>query len=287
MRQPMSLRDAVAEFVSDGDTVALEGTSHLVPFAAAHELIRQGRKELTVVRLAPDLVLDQLVGMGCVGRLVFGWGGSPGHVRLPRLRDALEEDWPTALAAEQLRPTDLAAAYEAGAMNLPFGVLSGYGGAASVPRTTRIRPLRCPFTGEEVAVVRALRPDVAFVHAQEADRCGNVLLWGDLGVQKAAALASRRTIVTVEEIVDDLCAWPNAYKLPSRAVTAVCVVPGGAHPSPALGHYERDRGFYRAWDGIARHRDVFRAWMERHVLATTDFAGFRRVLERSRSRSQG
>jgi glutaconate CoA-transferase subunit A len=283
----MSLRDAVAELVRDGDAVALEGTSHLVPFAAAHELIRQGRKDLTLVRLAPDLVLDQLVGMGCAGRLVYGWGCSPGLARLHRLRDALQEGWPGILAAEQLRPTDLAAAYEAGAMDLPFGVLSGYGGAAAVPRTSRISPLRCPFTGDELAVVRALRPDVAIVHAQEADRSGNVLLWGDLGVQKAAALASRRTIVTVEEIVDDLCAWPNAYQLPASAVTAVCVVPGGAHPSPAQGHYERDRGFYRAWDGIARRRDVFRAWMERHVLATADFAAFRRVLDRSRSRSQG
>jgi glutaconate CoA-transferase, subunit A len=286
MRQPMSLRDAVAEFVRDGDTVALEGTSHLVPFAAAHELIRQGRKDLTVVRLAPDLLLDQLVGMGCASRLVFGWGGSPGFARLHRLRDALREGWPLTPAAEQLRPTDLAAAYEAGAMNLPFGVLCGYGRAAAVPRTSRIRPLRCPFTGDELAVVRALRPDVAFIHAQEADRSGNVLFWGDLGVQKAAALASRRTIVTVEEIVDDLCAWPNAYQLPGTAVTAVCVVPGGAHPSPVLGYYERDRGFYRAWNGIARQRDMFRAWMARHVLATADFDGFRRVLDSSRSRSE-
>jgi glutaconate CoA-transferase subunit A len=287
MRQPMSLRDAVAEFVRDGDTVALEGTSHLVPFAAAHELIRQGRKDLTVVRLAPDLLLDQLVGMGCASRLVFGWGGSPGLARLHRLRDALREGWPLTPAAEQLRPTDLAAAYQAGAMNLPFGVLCGYGGAAAVPRTSRIRPLRCPFTGDELAVVRALRPDVAFLHAQEADRSGNVLFWGDLGVQKAAALASRRTIVTVEEIVDDLCAWPNAYQLPGGSLAAVCVVPGGAHPSPVLGHYERDRGFYRAWDGIARQRDAFGAWMERHVLATVDFDAFRRVLDSSRSRSQG
>jgi glutaconate CoA-transferase, subunit A len=276
MRHPMPLRDAVAAFVRDGDIVALEGTSHLVPFAAAHELIRQGRKDLTIVRQAPDLVLDQLVGMGCASRLVFGWGAGPAE--LHRLRDALQHGWPRAVAADQLRPTDLARAYEAGALNLPFGVLCGYGGATGVPRTPWIRPLQCPFTGDQLAVVRAVRPDVTFLHAQEADRHGNVLLWGDLGVQKAAALASRRTIVTVEEIVDDLCAWPNAYQLPHTAVSAVCPVPGGAWPSPAQGHYERDRGFYRAWDGIARHPAVFRAWMEQHVLATAGFEGFRKSL---------
>ena len=276
-----SLRDTVAEFVRDGDVVALEGTSDLVPFAAAHELIRQGRRDLTVVRLAPDLVLDQLVGMGCASRLVFAWGGCPNLAQLHRLRDGLENGWPQALAAEQLRPTDMACAYEAGAMNLPFAVLQGYGGAVARPCNQRIRPLRCPFSGKELAVVRAIRPDVAFIHAQEADRFGNVLLWGALGVQKLAALASRRLIVTVEEIVDDLRAWPNACRLPAALVAAVCKVPGGAHPSAVLGHYERDHDFYRRWDAIARSPAVFLAWMERHVAATADFAAFRRLLAES------
>lgn len=278
MRSLTSLSAAVAEFVRDGDIVALEGTAQLVPFAATHELIRQNRKDLTVVRVAPDLVLDQLAGMGCARRVIFAWGGRPSSARLHRLRDALDHGWPRRVIAEQLRPTDLASAYEAGATGLPFGVLNGYGGPVAMPRTRLIRPMRCPFTGNEVAVVRAIRPDVAIIHAQEADRDGNVLLWGALGVQKAAVLASRRAIVTVEEIVDDLRAWPNPYRLPRAIVSAVCLVPGGAQPSAAQGYYERDRGFYQAWDAIARVRGAFRGWMERHVRSTTDFDEFRRVL---------
>lgn len=281
MRHYPSLREAVAEFVRDGDMVALEGTSHLVPFAAAHELIRQGRRDLTVARLAPDLLLDQLVGMGCISRLIFAWGGSPGPGQLHRLRDGLERGWPHAPIAEQLRPTDMAAAYEAGAMNLPFAVLQGYGEAMPVPCSERIRPLRCPFTGTDLAVVGAIRPDVTIIHAQEADRFGNVLLWGPLGAQKAAAFAGRRLIVTVEEIVDDVRAWPNACRLPGAVVSAICAVPGGAHPSPVLGYYERDHGFYRAWDAISRNQGTFLAWMERHILATADFEAFRRILEES------
>ena len=280
-----SLRDAVAEHVRDGDTVALEGTSHLVPFAAAHELIRQGRRELTVARVAPDIVLDQLVGMGAARALVFAWGGRPGLARLPRLREALERAPPLGPAVEQLRPTDMADAYEAGASGLPFAPLRGYGAAVPAPRTSLVERLPCPITGREHAVVRAIRPDVAIVHAQEADRHGNVLLWGMLGVQKAAVLAGRRAIVTVEEVVDDLRAWPNAYRLPAAAVSAVCVVPGGAHPSPVQGHYERDHAFYKGWAAVARTPGTFRAWMERYVLATPDFAAFRQALEGVRDSS--
>jgi glutaconate CoA-transferase subunit A len=278
MPQQVSLRDAVAELARDGDVVALEGTSHLVPFAAAHELIRQGRRNLTVARLSPDLILDQLVGMGCVSRLVFAWGGSPSLAHLHRLRDALQRDLPHRLSAHQLRPTDMAAAYEAGAANLPFAVLPGSGEALIKARASWIKPLRCPYTEAELAAVQAIRPDVAFIHAQEADRSGNVLLWGALGVQKLAALASRRLVVTVEEIVDDLRAWPNACTLPRTVVSAVCVVPGGAYPSSALGHYERDDSFYREWGTISRSPEAFSTWMRRHVLATADFGEFRRTL---------
>jgi len=285
MLQQASLRDAVDEFVRDGDTVALEGTSHLVPFAAAHELIRQGRRNLTVARLSPDLILDQLAGMGCASRLIFAWGGSPSLARLHRLRASLQGGGPRAPSTHLLRPTDMAAAYEAGAANLPFAALPGSGEALTRARDPWIKPLRCPFTAAELAVVQAIRPDVAFVHAQEADRSGNVLLWGGLGVQKLAALASRRLIVTVEEIVDDLRAWPNACTLPRALVSAVCVVPGGAYPSPALGHYERDNGFYRRWDTVSRCPDAFAAWMERHILATADFGEFRRTLAGASRRS--
>lgn len=278
MRQLLSIREAVAEFVRDGAVVALEGTSHLVPFAAAHELIRQGCKDLTVTRLSPDLVLDQLVGMGCVARLVFAWGGTPRVTTLHRMREGLPR-----LSAHQLRPTDMVAAYEAGAANLPFGLLPGSSDAiAAHAHNAWIRQLSCPFTGAEIAAVHAIRPDVAFIHAQEADRSGNVLLWGTLGVQKLAALASRRLVVTVEEIVDDLRAWPNACMLPRTVVSAVCRVPGGAYPSAALGHYERDTGFYREWDAISRSAATFTTWMERHVLMTADFDAFRASLATSR-----
>lgn len=284
MRPDLSLPEAVAAFVRDGDLVAIEGSSHLVPYAAAHELIRQGRRDLKIACRAPDILLDQLVGMGCVDRLVFAWGKPSGLRPLHRLRDSLERGWPRGLVTEHLRPTDMACAYEAGAMNLPFAVLRGHGEAA-LPHGERIRSLTCPFTGTRCAAIGAIRPDVALIHAQEADRFGNVLLWGPLGMQRAAAFAARRLIVTVEDIVDDLRAWPNACRLPHAVVSAVCRVRGGAHPSPVPGHYERDQGFYRAWDPISRCRDRFLAWMERHILATPDFAVFRRTLGAATRRS--
>ena len=280
MREQISLHEAVAEFVHDGDVVAIEGTAHLVPFAAAHELIRQGRRDLTIARMAPDLLLDQLVGMGCVSRVIFGWGGRPGLAQLHRLRDGLQNGQPRQVAGEQLRQTDMASAYEAGAMNLPMAVLRGHTGIIEVPSQQRIARIRCPFTGEEVAAVRSIRPDVALIHAQEADRFGNVLLWGQMGVQKTAALASRRVIVTVEEVVDALPPAMNAVVLPHWIVTAVVHCPGGAYPSYAHGFYARDNAFYQRWDAIARDRATFEAWMQRHVLDTHDHAGFLASLER-------
>jgi glutaconate CoA-transferase subunit A len=278
MPELTTLGEAVAALVRDGDMVALEGGPDLVPCAAAQELVRRGRQGLTIVRVAPDLMLDQLVAAGCARRLIVGWGGSPGIARLHELHAALRPERQDALTIEQVRPTDLLAAYEAGAANLPFAVLRGYGGQMPMPRTTRIQPVRSPFDHREVAVIRPIRPDVAFLHAQEADRHGNVLLWGALGGQLAAAQASRRVVVTVEEISDDLTAWPNAVILPRTRLAAVCHVPGGAWPSAVQGHYERDRAFCFGWTGIARDPAKLAAWMRRHVLDTADFAAFRRTL---------
>jgi glutaconate CoA-transferase subunit A len=261
----VALADAVQEHVHDGDTVALEGFTHLIPHAAGHELIREGRRDLTLVRMTPDVVYDQLIGMGCARRLVFSWGGNPGVGSLHRLRDAVEHGWPVPLELEEHSHAGMAAAYAAGAANLPFGVLRGYRGG-DLPARTRVASVTCPFTGEELAAVPAHRPDVGIVHAQRADRHGNVQLWGILGVQKETVLASRRSIATVEEIVDELDARPGAIVLPSWAVDAVCVAPRGAHPSYAHGYYDRDNDFYVAWDAISRDRDTFRAWMQRHVL---------------------
>jgi glutaconate CoA-transferase subunit A len=263
------MAEAVAALVRDGDAVALEGFTHLIPHAAGHELIRQGRRDLTLVRMTPDVVYDQLIGMGCARKLVFSWGGNPGVGSLHRLRDAVEHGWPVPLEVEEHSHAGMAAAYAAGAANLPFGVLRGYEGG-DLPARTRVARVVCPFTGEELAAVPAHRPDVGIVHAQQADRRGNVELWGILGVQKETVLASARSIVTVEEIVDELEPRPGSVVLPSWVVGAVAHVPGGAHPSYAHGYYDRDNEFYVRWDAISRDRDGFRDWMRRHVLDTAD-----------------
>jgi glutaconate CoA-transferase, subunit A len=263
------LSAAVEELVHDGDTVALEGFTHLIPHAAGHELIRQGRRELALIRMTPDLIYDQLIGTGCARRLVFSWGGNPGVGSLHRFRDAVEHGWPAPLEVEEHSHAGMAAAYAAGAANLPFGMLRGYAGTDLVEHTN-VEWVECPFTGERLAAVRALRPDVGVVHAQQADESGNVQLWGITGVQKETVLASARSIVTVEEIVPELEHRPGGVVLPSWVVDAVSLAPGGAHPSYAAGYYDRDNAFYEAWDPISRDRDTFTDWMRRHVLETAD-----------------
>jgi glutaconate CoA-transferase subunit A len=275
MTQFLSLHDAVAAHLKDGDTVAMEGFTHLIPFAAGHEVIRQERKGLKLIRMTPDLIYDQLIGMGCAEKLTFSWGGNPGVGSLYRLRDAVENSWPHPLAIEEHSHAAMANAYDAGAANLPFAVFRGYRGA-ELPRVNpAIRSVTCPYTGEVLATVPAIRPDVTFIHALRADREGNVLLEGIVGVQKEAVLAARRSIVTVEEIVDDFGPRSrNAVILPSWTVSAVVVVPGGAFPSYAQGYYKRANAFYKAWDAIAKERDTFLAWMKENVLAK-DASAFR------------
>lgn len=263
----LSLQDAIAEFVHDGDVVALEGFTHLIPFAAGHEVIRQGRRDLTLVRMTPDVLYDQLIGMGCARRLIFSWGGNPGVGSLHRLRDAVEHGWPQPLELEEHTHAGMAHAYAAGASGLPCAILRGYLGTDLAVVNPRVRWITCPFTGERLAAVPALRPDVTIIHAQRADRQGNVLLEGIVGVQKEAVLAARRAVVTVEEVVDDLRpGGPNAVVLPAWTIDAVVAAPGGARPSYAHGYYGRDNAFYTAWDGIARDRETFLAWMREHVL---------------------
>jgi glutaconate CoA-transferase, subunit A len=265
--------------VRDGDLVALEGFTHLIPFAAGHEIIRQGRRNLTLVRMTPDLIYDQLIGAGCARKLIFSWGGNPGVGSLHRLRDAVEQGWPAPLEVEEHAHAGMAAAYAAGASNLPFGILRGYLGSDLPKYNPNVKFIECPFTGERLAAVPALRPDVTVIHAQKADRKGNVLLWGVVGIQKEAVLAAKRAIVTVEEVVDNLNAPPNSVVLPSWVVSAVAQVKGGAFPSYAQGYYSRNNAFYKAWDPISRERGSFQAWIERHVLGTSDFAEFKNNLE--------
>jgi glutaconate CoA-transferase subunit A len=263
----VSLQEAVALHVRDGDRVAMEGFTHLIPFAAGHEVIRQGRRHLTLIRMTPDLIYDQLIGMGAADRLVFSWGGNPGVGSLHRLRDAVENGWPNRLELEEHSHAAMANAYAAGASRLPFAAFRGYKGVDLAKVNPSIRSVTCPFTGEVLAAVPPIRPDVAIVHAQRADRAGNVLLDGIVGVQKEAVLAAARSIVTVEEIVDELKApGYNAVILPAWTVTAIAVVPGGAYPSYAQGYYKRANAFYKAWDAIARDRESFSAWMRTHVL---------------------
>ncbi len=260
--QVMPLADAVADLVHDGDTVALEGFTHLIPVAAGHEIIRQGRRDLTLVRMTPDIVYDQLIGAGCARKLIFSWGGNPGVGSLHRFRDAVQHAWPTTLELEEHSHAGMANRYVAAASGLPFAVLRGYRGTDLVDHTDTIATVTCPFTGEPLAAVRALDLDVAIIHAQRADRAGNVQLWGIIGIQKEAVLAARRSLVTVEEIVDELEPVPGAIVLPSWALTAVAEVPGGAHPSYAQGYSDRDNAYYRSWDEISRDRDKFAAWLK-------------------------
>ena len=267
MARFLSLSAAVEETIRDGDAVALEGFTHLIPFAATHEIIRQRRRHLTLIKMTPDIIYDQLIGMGCADKLVFSWLGNPGVGSLHRARDAIENGWPAPLAIEEHSHAALAIAYEAGAAGLPCAIFRGYIGVDLPKVNPNIKYITCPFTGDVLAAVPALRPDAAVIHALKADRAGNVLIEGILGVQKEAVLAAKRSLVTVEEIVDDFGERSfNAMILPYWTVGAIAPVPGGAYPSYAQGYYKRDNAFYIAWETISRDRDGFLAWMKANVL---------------------
>jgi glutaconate CoA-transferase subunit A len=262
-----TLPDAIADLVHDGDTIALEGFTHLIPVAAGQEIIRQGRRDLTLVRMTPDIVYDQLIGAGCASKLIFSWGGNPGVGSLHRLRDAVEKGWPQPLEIEEHSHAGMANRYAASAAGMPFAVMRGYTGTDLPKHTKTIAQVTCPFTGEVVTAVPNLGLDVAIIHAQRADRKGNVQMWGLTGVQKEAVLGAKRSLVTVEEIVDELEPMPNQVVLPGWVVTAIAEVPRGAVPSYAQGYYDRDNDAYRAWDAISRDRDSFQEWLQTEVHA--------------------
>jgi len=267
MSKIATLSEAVSSLVRNGDCVALEGFTHLIPFAAGHEIIRQQLRDLTLVRMTPDLLYDQMIGSGCARKLVFSWGGNPGVGSLHRLRDAVERGWPRPLEIEEHSHSAMAHAYAAGAAGMPCAIFKGYRGSELARVNPNIKFITCPFTGEELASVPALRPDVAIIHAQKADRAGNVLVEGIVGVQKEVVLGAARAIATVEEIVDRFeDAGTNAVILPSWTLDAIVEVPGGAHPSYAHGYYSRDNAFYVAWDGISRDRTTFSRWIQEHVI---------------------
>ena len=262
----LSLSEAIDLHVHDGDTVAMEGFTHLIPFAAGHEIIRQRKRDLTLIRMTPDLIYDQLIGTGSARKLIFSWGGNPGVGSLHRFRDAVENGWPGPLEIVEHSHAAMAAAYAAGASNLPFATLRGYHGSDLLKHNPHIKSIACPFTGEQLAAVPAHRPDVAIVHAQQANRSGDVLIHGIIGIQKEAILAAKHAIVTVEEVVDEFSHPPHSVVIPNWVISAVCEVPGGAKPSYAHGYYQRDNAFYIEWDKISRDRDRFLEWIDTNVM---------------------
>ncbi|MBC7990263.1 MAG: CoA transferase subunit A [Luteimonas sp.] len=274
MSEILSLPDAIERFVADGASVALEGFTHLIPFAAGHEIIRQRRRDLHLIRMTPDLVYDQMIGTGCARKLTFSWGGNPGVGSLHRLRDAVEHQWPNPLQLDEHSHAGMAAAYCAGAARLPFGVLRGYLDTDLDAHNSAIRRIECPFTGEWLAAVPALNPDVTILHAQRADLEGNVAIHGIVGAAREAAMAAKTLIVTVEDIVDQLPPAMNAIVLPHWVVSAVVHCRGGAYPSYAHGYYARDNAFYQRWDEIARERASFQSWMDRHVIGMRDHGAY-------------
>ncbi len=276
----LSLADSIARHVRDGQSVALEGFTHLIPFAAGHEIIRQRRRRLHLIRMTPDLICDQMIGMGCAAHLTFSWGGNPGVGSLHRLRDALERQWPRPLSITERTHAEMGVAYQAGASGLPCGLMRHYADtdldrAAAEP----VRKLTCPISGATLRAVPAIVPDVTILHAQQADAEGNVLIRGIIGATREAALAARCLLVTVESQVERLEAPLNAVVLPQWMIRAVSIVPGGAHPSYAAGCYPRDNRFYLEWDEIARERGRFEQWMQQYVLGSADHAELLRRLK--------
>jgi glutaconate CoA-transferase, subunit A len=265
------MQEAIAEHVQDGDTVVIEGFTHLICFAAGHEIIRQRRRELTLCRLTPDLIYDQLIAAGCARKLVFSWAGNPGAGSLHGFRRAVEREAPT-LELEEYSHFGMVARFSAGAARLPFWTMRNYMGT-DLPRVNPlIRSVSCPYTGETFATVPALNPDVTIVHAQRADAQGNTQIWGLIGVQKEAAFASRRVVVVVEELVDEatIRSDPNRTLIPGLIVSAVVVEPWGAHPSYAQGYYDRDNDFYIGWEPISRDPAALERYLEEFVYGVAD-----------------
>jgi glutaconate CoA-transferase subunit A len=265
----MSLREAIARFVADGDTVVIEGFTHLICFAAGHEIIRQRRRDLTLCRLTPDLVYDQMIAAGVASRLIFSWLGNPGVGSLHAIRRRVEADAPAdeRLALEEYSHFGMVARYTAGASDLPFFPLRSYVDSDLPRANPMIRPIASPYGDETVYAVPPLKPDVTIVHAQRASAAGDTQVWGLVGCQKEAAFAAERVIVVAEELVDDavIRADPNRTLIPGLIVDAVVVEPWGAHPSYAQGHYDRDNAFYLAWDEISRDEERLQAWLREWV----------------------
>jgi glutaconate CoA-transferase subunit A len=266
------MQEAVASYVHDGSKVVIEGFTHLICFAAAHEIIRQKKKDLTLCRLTPDLIYDQMIGAGVVKRLEFSWAGNPGVGSLHAFRRALEGKTGAPLEIEEYSHFGMVGRFAAGAARLPFWTLRNYAGTDLPQANAQIKSITCPYTGERLATVPALNPDVTIIHAQRADSQGNAQVWGLMGVQKEAAFASKKVIVVVEELVEEslIRSDPNRTLIPGTIVNAVVVEPYGAHPSFAQGYYDRDNDFYIAWDKIARTPEGLERYLQDFVYDVKD-----------------
>jgi glutaconate CoA-transferase subunit A len=271
----MTMRDAIAANVSDGDTLSLEGFTHLIGFAAGHEIIRQRRRDLTLCRLTPDVIYDQMIAAGCARKLVFSWAGNPGAGSLHAFRRAVEKGEPP-LEIEEYSHFGMVARLSAGSARLPFWPLRNYEGTDLPAVNPRIRTVTCPYTAERLATVPALNPDVTIVHVQRADAQGDAQVWGLLGTQKEAAFAAKRVVVIAEELVDEsvIRADPNRTVIPGLIVNAVVVEPFGAHPSYAQGYYDRDNEFYVGWEEISRDPGKLAAWLDEWVYGVRDRAEY-------------
>jgi glutaconate CoA-transferase subunit A len=276
----LPLAEAVRNRIKPGMTVALEGFTHLIPHAAGHEVIRQGIGGLTLIRMTPDIIYDQMIGMGCASKVMFSWGGNPGVGSLHRFREAYEKGVPHRMDFVEHAHAAMANAYAAGASGMPVAIFKGYQGTDYMDVNSNIKFIDCPFTGEKLAAVPPIRPDVTVIHAQRADRRGNVWMRGIVGIQKEAVLAAKQSIVTVEEIVERVDERQGGVVIPRWVVNTICCVPMGAFPSYAEGYYNRSNSFYVHWDSISRDFRKFNDWMEEYVLATSDFAEFMGKMEK-------
>jgi glutaconate CoA-transferase subunit A len=261
----LELPQAIESYVKNGDLIAMEGFTHLIPFAAGHEIIRQKIKDLTAVRLTPDLIYDQMIGAGCIKKLIFSWGGNPGVGSLHRFRDAYQNGWPNKIEIEEHTHAGLTNRYVAGASGIPFAVLRGYTGSDLISHTKNVSEVKSPFSDETLTAVAAINPDVTILHAQQADKAGNVMMWGITGVAKEAVFAASKVIVTVEEVVEKFEPRFSSIIIPSNLINAISVVPNGAWPSYASDFYERDNNQYIAWDDISKERDRFTEWLNSDI----------------------
>jgi len=273
MTKVMSLGEAIARFVHDGDTLYAAGFTHLIPFAAGHEIIRQRKTDLILARATPDVIYDQMIAAGCARKMIFSYSGNPGVGSLRVIRREMEAG---RLEFEEYSHFAMITRLAAGASGLPFLPMRSTGSDDLARANPQYRTVRCPYTGVDLVTVPALRPDVAIIHAQRADRNGNAQFWGIIGEQKEAALASQRVILTVEEIVDEsvIRSDPNRTLIPDFIVSAVCEAPFAAHPSYTQGYYDRDNPFYIAWDGISENREATHRWLDEWVFGVKDRAEY-------------